>query len=36
MDNDIAGHYDQMYKGGHIGKTVHLHNKKGEEADGGT
>jgi len=28
MDNYKAGHYDQMYKYGHTGKTVHLHNKK--------
>ena len=34
MDNNKAGHYDQMYKYGHIGKTVHLYNKKGKEADG--
>jgi hypothetical protein len=25
-----AGHYDKMYKDGHIGKTVHLYNKKGK------
>jgi hypothetical protein len=25
-----------MYKDGHIGNPVHLHNKKGEETDGGT
>jgi hypothetical protein len=36
MDSDRAGHYDQMYKDGHIGNPVHLHNKKGEETDGGT
>jgi hypothetical protein len=36
MDNDEARHYDQMYKYGHTGKTVHLHNKKGKETDGGT
>jgi hypothetical protein len=34
MDNDKAGHYDQMYKYGHIGKTVHLYNKKRKETDG--
>jgi hypothetical protein len=24
MDNDKAGHYEQRYKDGHIGKTVQL------------
>lgn len=28
MDNDKARHYDQLYKYGHIGKTIHLYNKK--------
>ena len=31
MDNGNARHYDQMYKDGHIGKTVHLYNKRGKE-----
>jgi hypothetical protein len=31
MDKDKAGHYDQTYKYGHIGQTVHLYNKKGRE-----
>lgn len=31
MDKDKAGHYDQMYKYGHIAQTVHLCNKKGKE-----
>jgi len=36
MDNDRAGHYNQRYKDGHIGKTVQQYNKKGIQTDGGT
>lgn len=35
-DNDQAWHYDQMYKDGHIGKTVHLYHRKRKIYCGGT